>query len=45
MSRRRPSTNPDRRRFLKGAALAGAAEAAAALTRPIAVDAQVAAPK
>jgi hypothetical protein len=40
MSKRRPSPDPDRRRFLKGATLAGAA----ALTPPVATDAQVIAP-
>ena len=41
MSKRRPLPDPDRRKFLKGATLAGAA---AALTPPVAADAQVNAP-
>jgi acetolactate synthase-1/2/3 large subunit len=43
--RRSTSTDPGRRRFLKGATLAGAAGAAAALTPPVEADAQVAAPR
>jgi acetolactate synthase I/II/III large subunit len=41
MSKCRPLPDPDRRKFLKGATLAGAA---AALTPPVAADAQVNAP-
>ena len=40
MSKRRPLPDPDRRKFLKGATLAGAA----AVT-PVAASAQVAAPR
>src|SRR5215468_685926 len=42
MSKRRPLPDPDRRKFLKGATLAGAA---AAVTPPAAASAQVAAPR
>jgi acetolactate synthase I/II/III large subunit len=41
MSKRRQSPDPDRRRFLKGASLAGAAT----LAPSVAADAQVAAPR
>src|SRR5260221_14639169 len=41
MSKRRPLPDPDRRTFLKGATLAGAA----AVTPPVAAAAQVAAPR
>jgi acetolactate synthase I/II/III large subunit len=45
MSRRRQTPDPDRRKFLKGASLAGAAGAAAAFTPAVPAAAQVAAPR